>query len=267
MDKLKKIFADCCQENRAALIIFCSCGYPDLERSEQAIEVAIQAGADIIELGVPFSDPMADGAVIRKASAIALQNGADLPKILAMAARLATRHPETGFILFSYMNVLYNFGLGKLCQKLAEIGLDGILAVDLPMEEAEELDHHCKEYRLHLIPLVSPATPMERARKIMAQASGFVYSVNVCGVTGIRDLLPDEITEHLKELKKNSPAPVAAGFGITDAKAAQRLSQAADGVIVGSAFIKILSREQNFNKCLAQAKEFIRELAQNMHRK
>ncbi len=267
MDKLKKIFATCRQENRAALIIFCSCGYPDLERSEQVIEAAIEAGADIIELGVPFSDPMADGAVIRAASEVALRNGADLQKTLAMAARLTRRYPETGFILFSYMNVLYNFGLEKLCRKLPEIGIDGILAVDLPLEESAELARPCQQHKLHLIPLVSPATPIARARKIMSQASGFVYSVNVCGVTGIRDLLPAEIAEHLAELKKNSPVPVAAGFGITDAAAAHRLSQVADGIIVGSAVIKIFAREQDFSKSLTEAKDFIRELAQNTQRK
>ncbi|MFA6929000.1 MAG: tryptophan synthase subunit alpha [Lentisphaeria bacterium] len=264
MDKIKKIFADCQQENRAALIIFCSCGYPDMERSELAIEAAIRAGADIIELGVPFSDPMADGAVIRKASEIALQNGADLKKILLMAERIAKRHPKTGFILFSYLNILYNYGLDKLCRKLKEIQMDGILAVDLPLEEFAELLRPCQDNGLHLIPLVSPATPLQRARKIMAQASGFVYSVNVCGVTGVRDLLPDEIVEHLAELKKNSPVPIAAGFGITDAAAAHRLGQVADGVIVGSAFIKILSGDGDFSLRISDAEQFIQELAQKV---
>ncbi len=266
MDKLKKIFSQCRQENRAALIIFCSCGYPDMDSSERAIETAISAGADIIELGVPFSDPMADGSVIRKASEIAISKGANLPKILDMAERLTKRHPETGFILFSYMNILYHYGLQKLCRKLNEIHLDGILAVDLPLEEKAELAQPCQEYGLHLIALVSPATPLERARKIMAEASGFVYSVNVCGVTGIRDLHPEEIAEHLAVLKANSPVPIAAGFGINDGQAAQRLSRIADGVIVGSAFIKILSGAGDFSQCLGAAREFIADLAIHVRR-
>jgi tryptophan synthase alpha chain len=266
MDKLKKIFSQCRQENRAALIIFCSCGYPDMESSERAIETAIKAGADIIELGVPFSDPMADGSVIRKASEIAISKGTNLPKILDMAERLAIRFPETGFILFSYMNILYHYGLTKLCGKLKKIGLDGILAVDLPLEEKAELAQPCKENGLHLVALVSPATPLERARKIMADASGFVYSVNVCGVTGVRDLHPEEISQHLAVLKENSAVPIAAGFGINDGQAAQRLSRIADGVIVGSAFIKILSGAGDFSQRLEAARELITDLAKNVRR-
>ena len=266
MDKLKKIFSQCRQENRAALIIFCSCGYPDMESSERAIETAIKAGADIIELGVPFSDPMADGSVIRKASEIAISKGTNLPKILDMAERLAIRFPETGFILFSYMNILYHYGLTKLCGKLKKIGLNGILAVDLPLEEKAELAQPCKENGLHLVALVSPATPLERARKIMADASGFVYSVNVCGVTGVRDLHPEEISQHLAVLKENSAVPIAAGFGINDGQAAQRLSRIADGVIVGSAFIKILSGAGDFSQRLEAARELITDLAKNVRR-
>ena len=237
-----------------------------MESSEQAIETAINAGADIIELGVPFSDPMADGSIIRKASEVAIRNGATLPKILDMAERLSKRHPETGFILFSYMNILYNYGLEKICRKLPEIGLDGILAVDLPLEEKEELAKPCQENGLHLIALVSPATPLERARKIMSEASGFVYSINVCGVTGVRDLQQQEIVEHLAVLKAHSTVPIAAGFGINDAQAAQRLSQIADGVIVGSAFIKILSGKGEFSQRLEAAREFIADLAKNVRR-
>jgi len=266
MDKLQKIFSRCRQENRAALIIFCSSGFPDMESSERAIETAINAGADIIELGVPFSDPMADGSVIRKASEIAISNGANLTKILDMAECLSKHHPETGFILFSYMNILYQYGLEKVCRKLAAIGLDGILAVDLPFEEREELAKPCRENGLHLIALVSPATPLERARKIMAVASGFVYSINVCGVTGVRDLQQQEIAEHLAVLKENSSVPIAAGFGINDAQAAQRLSRIADGVIVGSAFIKILSGAGEFSQRLEVAREFIADLAKNVRR-
>jgi tryptophan synthase alpha chain len=209
---------------------------------------------------------MADGSVIRKASEIAISNGANLTKILDMAERLSKRHPETGFILFSYMNILYQYGLEKICRKLAAIGIDGILAVDLPIEEREELAKPCQENGLHLIALVSPATPIERVRKIMAEASGFIYSINVCGVTGVRDLQQQEIAEHLAVLKENSSVPIAAGFGINDAKAAQRLSRIADGVIVGSAFIKILSGAGEFSQRLEAAREFIADLAKNVRR-
>ena len=240
MDKIQKIFASCAGADRAALVIFCSCGYPDMASSEQIIDDAIAAGADIIELGVPFSDPMADGAAIRQASEVALHNGATLKRILAMAERLCKKHPDTGFILFSYMNVMLNYGLEALCGELRRIGVDGILAVDLPYEEKAELAGPCRAGGLHLIPLVSPATSLERAAMIMGEATGFVYSVNVCGITGIREQLPPEVAGRLAALKERSPVPVAAGFGIADSASAKVIARVADGVVVGSAVISKL---------------------------
>ncbi len=134
MDRIAAIFSRCRAEGRAALVIFAEAGYPDMARSEADIEAAIDHGADIIELGVPFSDPMADGAVISAAGQAAIHSGCTLPKILAMAARLRERHPETGIILFSYMNLMFHYGEEALCAELERIGLDGILAVELPLE-------------------------------------------------------------------------------------------------------------------------------------
>ncbi len=184
MDRIAELFARCHRENRAALIIYSCCGYPAPGADETAFETAIAAGADIIELGVPFSDPMADGPVICTASQRALANGTKFRDVLALAGRLRQRHPETGIIVFSYMNVLYNFGLERLCTELAAIGVDGILAVDLPLEERDELLTLCRKNQLHLIPLVAPETPDERAEKIVAPATGFVYCVSRNGVTG-----------------------------------------------------------------------------------
>ncbi|MFA6723907.1 MAG: tryptophan synthase subunit alpha [Lentisphaeria bacterium] len=264
MNKIDQVFQRCRAEGRAALIIFCSCGFPDMARSEAAIARAIESGADIIELGLPFSDPMADGPVIRQASEVALRNGANLEKTLAMAARLSTAYPQTAFVLFSYMNLLYNYGLQRLCDKLPEVGIDGILAVDLPFEEKAELELPAKQNGLCLIPLLSPVTPEARSRQICAGAAGFVYSVNVLGVTGVRELRLPQICEHLHNLKQYSPVPVATGFGVKDAQAAAVLAKAADGVIVGSAFVRLLAAEGDFNDNLDRAGEFIRSLAECM---
>lgn len=262
MNKLDKIFTKCKQENRATLIIFVSCGFPDMEQSEKLIAAAIDGGADIIELGVPFSDPMADGAIIRKASEIALQNGATLEKILQMAERLAKRYPMTGFVLFSYMNIIYNYGLSKLCQRLKSINLDGILAVDLPYEERAELAEPCNANNLHLISLISPVTPMPRAEKIISHSSGFIYCVNVLGVTGVRELQADSIVEHLAQLRKISNLPLAAGFGINDKKSAQQISQVADGIIVGSALLQQIFQETKAEKQLIACKNFVKQLSE-----
>ena len=233
MDRIANIFAA-----RKPLVIFTSVGYPTEEQSEQAVCAAIEKGADIIELGVPFSDPMADGPVISAASQVAIKEGMTLPKTIAFAARLRAKYPQTGLILFSYMNPLLHIGYGAVCQQLAEAGVDGILPVDLPLEERDELLAPARAHGLHVIPLVSPLTPEDRVAKIVEGMTGFVYYINVAGVTGARDTLPPEVAERIAMIKRHTSLPVAAGFGIASAAAAKAAANAADGVISGSGFVK-----------------------------
>ena len=233
MDRIANIFAA-----RKPLVIFTSVGYPTEEQSEQAVCAAIEKGADIIELGVPFSDPMADGPVISAASQVAIKEGMTLPKTIAFAARLRAKYPQTGLILFSYMNPLLHIGYDAVCQQLAKAGVDGILPVDLPLEERNELLAPARAHGLHVIPLVSPLTPEDRVAKIVEGMTGFVYYINVAGVTGARDTLPPEVAERIAMIKRHTPLPVAAGFGIASAAAAKAAANAADGVISGSGFVK-----------------------------
>ena len=233
MDRIANIFAA-----RKPLVIFTSVGYPTEEQSEQAVCAAIEKGADIIELGVPFSDPMADGPVISAASQVAIKEGMTLPKTIAFAARLRAKYPQTGLILFSYMNPLLHIGYDAVCQQLADAGVDGILPVDLPLEERGELLVPARAHGLHVIPLVSPLTPEDRVAKIVEGMTGFVYYINVAGVTGARDTLPPEVAERIAMIKRHTPLPVAAGFGIASAAAAKAAANAADGVISGSGFVK-----------------------------
>ena len=233
MDRIANIFAA-----RKPLVIFTSVGYPTEEQSEQAVCAAIEKGADIIELGVPFSDPMADGPVISAASQVAIKEGMTLPKTIAFAARLRAKYPQTGLILFSYMNPLLHIGYNAVCQQLADAGVDGILPVDLPLEERDELLVPARAHGLHVIPLVSPLTPEDRVAKIVEGMTGFVYYINVAGVTGARDTLPPEVAERIAMIKRHTSLPVAAGFGIASAAAAKAAANAADGVISGSGFVK-----------------------------
>ena len=233
MDRIANIFAA-----RKPLVIFTSVGYPTEEQSEQAVCAAIEKGADIIELGVPFSDPMADGPVISAASQVTIKEGMTLPKTIAFAARLRAKYPQTGLILFSYMNPLLHIGYDAVCQQLADAGVDGILPVDLPLEERGELLAPARAHGLHIIPLVSPLTPEDRVAKIVEGMTGFVYYINVAGVTGARDTLPPEVAERIAMIKRHTPLPVAAGFGIASAAAAKAAANAADGVISGSGFVK-----------------------------
>ena len=233
MDRIANIFAA-----RKPLVIFTSVGYPTEEQSEQAVCAAIEKGADIIELGLPFSDPMADGPVISAASQVAIKEGMTLPKTIAFAARLRAKYPQTGLILFSYMNPLLHIGYDAVCQQLADAGVDGILPVDLPLEERGELLAPARAHGLHVIPLVSPLTPEDRVAKIVEGMTGFVYYINVAGVTGARDTLPPEVAERIAMIKRHTSLPVAAGFGIASAAAAKAAANAADGVISGSGFVK-----------------------------
>ena len=255
MDRLSNIFA-----TRKPLIIFTSVGYPTEEQNEQAVCAAIEKGADIIELGVPFSDPMADGPVISAASQVAIKNGMTLPKTIAFAARIRAKYPQIGLILFSYMNPLLHIGYDEVCQQLAEAGVDGILPVDLPLEERDELLVPARAHGLHIIPLVSPLTPEDRVAKIVEGMTGFVYYINVAGVTGARDTLPPEVAERIAMIKRHTALPVAAGFGIASAAAAKAAANAADGVISGSGFVKVTAISTQ------AAADFTAELLSGMNR-
>ncbi len=245
MNRIEKIFEKCRAENRKTLVVFAECGCPTLPDSEALIARQIEAGADIIELGVPFSDPTADGAVIQEASQIALRAGTKFTDIIAMASRLRIRYPDTGLIVFSYFNVLLNYGPAECARDLRAAGVDGILSVDLPFEERDELKAHCDREGLHLIPLLSPATSPARAEKITAGATGFVYYVTVRGVTGTRATLPAELAEQLECVRKISPVPVVAGFGIASPEAAREIGIHADGVVVGSAAVRLAMRGES----------------------
>lgn len=239
MSRLEKIFS----RPQKALIIFDSCGYPTMAESEKRLEEIISGGTDIIELGVPFSDPMADGAVIQRASQIALAAGATLPKILDMAKRIRSRHPDVGLVLFGYYNIFLQYGLSKLVADLENIGIDGILIVDLPYEEREEFLAVSANHDVDLIPLIGPSTDIERAKKLTSNAGGFAYCITVRGVTGERKELPPELTERLRALREACDLPVAAGFGISNPETAAMVAKNADAIVIGSAVVKLPTGE------------------------
>jgi len=235
MDRLSEIFA-----SKKPLIVFTTAGYPDPETSERGIAAAIENGADVIELGVPFSDPMADGPVIAAASQKAADAGYSINDVLDLAQRIRAKFPRVGLIVFSYMNPMLHYGYEALCAKLAEIGVDGVLPVDLPLEERDELLEPCRKHGLHMIPLVSPLTPPDRVKAIVDGMSGFVYYINVAGVTGARHGLPSDYPQLIEGVKSVTALPVASGFGIADAETAAEAARHADGVISGSGFVKAL---------------------------
>lgn len=238
---MKDNIANAFNKNHKALIIYVTAGHPTMEESEKIIGEIIEAGADLIELGVPFSDPMADGAVIQESSQTALNNGATLPKIIDMAARIRKKY-ATPMILFSYYNVLLAKGFEQTAANCAAAGIDGMLIVDLPQEEVMEVKPVLDKHNLALVRLVAPTTPPERARRIVADADGFVYYITVRGVTGVRSSVAQDLKEHLDTLRQASPVPVAAGFGISTPEQARAGSEYADGAVVGSAVVRLISQ-------------------------
>ena len=260
MNRLSKTFEKCKAENRNALVIYVTMGCPDLDTSECLIMDIIDAGADIIELGVPFSDPMADGVVIQESARQALLAGTTLKGILEKAKNIR-QTSDTPMILFSYYNVILSYGVEKLAADAAEAGIDGLLVVDVPFEHNAELVPALERHGLCLIPLIAPTTPLDRAIKIVTNAKGFVYSITSKGVTGAGSTFDVDLEARMKELRVASPVPVVAGFGIDSAEKAKPLTKFSDGIVVGSAIMHKINECTDIEKGIAEAVELTSKIA------
>lgn len=237
--RITDCFAKAKSEGRGAFVAYLTIGYPSLEKCETAIDTLVSEGADIIELGVPFSDPFADGAVIRSAAYEALRQGVTLSDVIALAKRVRAKHPDTGLVIFSYYNLLFANGLEKFADAAADAGIDAVLAVDLPLEEREELLAVLRPRGMSYVPLIAPNTPIERVRESAAGLENtFLYVITVKGVTGARKELPPDLAARLDEIRAAVDLPIAAGFGISTKEQADEVCRHADGYIIGSALVK-----------------------------
>ncbi len=243
-DRIKRCFARAKAEGRGAFVAYLTMGYPTLAQSEAAVDDLVAGGVDIVELGVPFSDPFADGAVIRSAAYEALKQGVTLDGVLAAAKRIRARHPETGLVVFTYYNLIFSKGLEAFAQAAADAGIDAVLSVDLPLEERDELLDVLRPHGLTVVPLIAPNTPLER---VVASAAGlddtFLYVITVKGTTGVRTELPADLTARLDAIRAAVKIPITAGFGISTRAQAEVVSRHADGFVVGSALVKRLGAE------------------------
>lgn len=243
-ERIKRCFARAKAEGRGAFVAYLTMGYPTLAQSEAAVDDLVAGGVDIVELGVPFSDPFADGAVIRSAAYEALKQGVTLDGVLAAAKRIRARHPETGLVVFTYYNLIFSKGLEAFAQAAADAGIDAVLSVDLPLEERDELLDVLRPHGLTVVPLIAPNTPLER---VVASAAGlddtFLYVITVKGTTGVRTELPADLTARLDAIRAAVKIPIAAGFGISTRAQAEVVSRHADGFVVGSALVKRLGAE------------------------
>lgn len=243
MGKISQKFQELERKREKALITFITAGDPDLATTEALIPVLEAAGADIIELGVPFSDPMADGPTIQKASERALAAGTTLPNILTMV-KSVRRFSQIPIVLMGYFNPIFLYDTKRFVADAVAAGVDGVLLVDLPPEEAGDFKAEAEKGGLDVIFLLTPTSDEKRIGKVARLGSGFIYYVSVTGVTGARDSVADSIFEKVDGIKKRIDLPVVVGFGISDPVQAGRVAGVADGVVVGSALVKLFEAYQ-----------------------
>jgi tryptophan synthase alpha chain len=231
----------CRADHKKAFIGYMTAGDPTLAQSQTRILAALENGIDILELGVPFSDPTADGPVIQAAALRSLNAGANLPGIIKLVARLRKKS-QAPIVLFGYANPFTRYGYEKLCRDASRAGADAFLVVDLPFEEQMEMNRYADKYGMLMIPLIAPTTPRARSARILRKAEGFVYYVMVTGVTGQRSSVATDLSENLRSLRSVTSLPIAAGFGVSNGKQARQAARFADAVVVGSALVDAARR-------------------------
>ena len=242
MNRLEREFEEARAAGRKSLIVYLCAGDPDLASTERLVPALEAAGADIIELGVPFSDPLADGPTIQLAAERALRSGTTLAGILDLVARLRGRGCGVPLVLMGYLNPIVRMGVDAFVARSARAGVDGFIVPDLPLEESGALGDAASAKGLSLVLLAAPTTPPDRLRSIGQRTRGFLYFVSVTGVTGARTALPADLPSRLDVVRAASVAPVAVGFGVSAPEQARTLAQHADGVVVGSALVAEIAR-------------------------
>lgn len=223
-----------------AFIAFITCGDPDLETTARAVRAAVSGGADLIELGIPFSDPTAEGPVIQAANVRALQGGVTTDKVFELVGELRT-DVTVPLVFMTYANVVFSYGTERFLSACREMGIDGLILPDVPFEEKEDFAPLCKSYEIDLISMIAP-TSMDRIAMIASEAEGFLYIVSSLGVTGERSEISTDLRSIVKVVRENTDVPCAIGFGISNPEQAGRMAGLADGVIVGSAIVRLLER-------------------------
>ena len=239
-----------------AFIPFITCGDPSLEITEQLVYAMEEAGADLIELGIPFSDPTAEGTVIQEANVRALSGGVTTDKVFDMVAKIRQK-TAIPMVFMTYANVVFSYGTEHFIKKAAEVGMDGLILPDVPFEEKEEFDTVCKQYGLDLISLIAP-TSHERITQIAKEANGFVYCVSSLGVTGTRTQITTDIGGMVKLVKAVKDIPCAVGFGISTPEQAKKMAAQSDGAIVGSAIVKLCAAHGE--NCVPYVKEYVKSM-------
>ena len=239
-DRLAEMFARTRSEGRPAVIVFIPAGFPETDATVEIVRAAIEGGADAVEIGWPFSDPMGDGVVNQKAYERALANGCTGETVLQAVRELRARGVRAPLLVMGYSNPLLSYGISRFVQDAAEAGVDGLITVDLPPQEAGELEGPARQAGLHMIYLLAPTSTEERIRLVAEHGSGFVYCVGVVGITGARSVLSDELPEYLARVRSQTDLPLAVGFGISTREHVRRVGEIADAAVIGSAFVQLV---------------------------
>src|SRR5271168_3013320 len=249
--------------SKPGLIVYLTAGDPDLPTTREIALAAIDAGADVLELGVPFSDPLADGPVIQRASERAVKNGTTLSDVLSLAAELRSQRPDAGLVIFSYFNPVLRFGLERFCAAAIEAGVDGVLITDMIVEEADEYLELLHRHQLGPVFLAAPTSPDERLQSIAQASQGFVYAISRTGITGTQQTLASDAEQLVKRLRRYTDLPIAVGFGVSNAEHFATVGEFADAAVIGSAIVALIeqSTSQEAPNSIAR---FIKGLRQPM---
>lgn len=261
VNRIERRFADLRTAGRKGLVVYIGAGDPHLEATRQLALAFDAAGVDVLELGVPFSDPLADGLVNQLAAQRGLESGTTPPKLLATIAEIR-RESEIPIVLYVYYNLLHRVGLSRFIADAAAAGVDGLLILDLPPEEADEYEQLMRAARLCPIWLVAPTTPDERIAKICRRAQGFIYYVSREGVTGMQATVSETIGQMTAQIRAHSNVPIAVGFGISNAEQARTVAQHAEAIVVGSAIVNRIAAHGKSADLVPTVAAFVRELSQ-----
>ncbi|MFC1658277.1 tryptophan synthase subunit alpha [Candidatus Omnitrophota bacterium] len=259
-NRIEKKFRELKKKNRKALIVFITAGFPNFAITEKLVLELERSGADIIELGVPFSDPLADGPVIQESSRVSLEAGTNLTRILSLVRSLR-KNTQVPICLMTYYNLIFCFGKKRFLKLAKSSGVDGIIIPDLPPEEDRGFVSDCRKYGIDTIFFLSPTTAAKRMPMINSFSRGFIYYVSLTGVTGVRESLPADLVRHLKAIRKHTDKPVCVGFGISRAQQVRQINRYADGVIVGSAVIKKIQQNKGKAGLVKKVGRFVKHLS------
>ena len=258
MSRIEAVFQ---QPHYTALIPYVTVGYPSLDATLETVSLLAASGGDMVELGIPFSDPLADGVTIQKASHHALQNGTT-PQVCLEVARKLRQMVDIPLIFMTYFNPIFHYGLKKFCAACASSGIDGLVIPDLPPEEGGELETLTRKHNLDLIYLLAPNSTETRLRLVAEKSRGFIYLVSLTGVTGARTKLPADLETFVARVRRVARQPLCVGFGIATPEQAERVARTADGIIVGSRLVQLMETEDDFKPVV---RRFIRELRNSLN--